>query len=68
MAKAQIHLLGSASKYVRMGALIALGHHERYDGKGYPSGLDGDHIQLCARVLEVQRDLQDPASDKGGSV
>jgi two-component system response regulator RpfG len=43
-------LKGSASKYVRMGALIALGHHERYDGKGYPNGLDGDHIPLCARV------------------
>src|SRR5512147_2811466 len=46
-------LKGSASKYVRMGALIALGHHERYDGKGYPSGLDGDHIPLCARVVAV---------------
>jgi two-component system response regulator RpfG len=112
-------LKGSASKYVRMGALIALGHHERYDGKGYPRGLDGDHIPLCARivavadvydaltsarpyktawkpadaleyisaqrgkhfdprladaflgisdkVLEVQRDLQDPAGDRGAS-
>jgi len=39
-------LKGSASKYVRMGALIALGHHERYDGTGYPNGLVGDHIPL----------------------
>jgi two-component system response regulator RpfG len=46
-------LKGSASKYVRMGALIALGHHERYDGKGYPNGLEGDHIPLCARVVAV---------------
>ncbi len=46
-------LKGSASKYVRMGALIALGHHERYDGKGYPSGLDGDHIPLCAPIVAV---------------
>ena len=46
-------LKGSASKYVRMGALIALGHHERYDGSGYPSGLDGDHIPLCARIVAV---------------
>jgi two-component system response regulator RpfG len=30
-------LKGSASKYVRMGALIALGHHEKYDGSGYPN-------------------------------
>jgi len=46
-------LKGSASKYVRMGALIALGHHEKYDGSGYPNGLEGDHIALCARVVAV---------------
>jgi response regulator RpfG family c-di-GMP phosphodiesterase len=38
---------------VRMGALIALGHHERYDGSGYPSGLVGDHVPLCARIVAV---------------
>ena len=31
-------LKGSASKYVRMGALIALGHHEKYDGSGTRTG------------------------------
>jgi two-component system, response regulator RpfG len=46
-------LKGSASKYVRMGALIALGHHEKYDGSGYPNGLVGDHISLCARIVAV---------------
>jgi two-component system response regulator RpfG len=46
-------LKGSASKYVRMGALIALGHHEKYDGTGYPNGLVGDHIPLCARIVAV---------------
>lgn len=46
-------LKGSASKYVRMGALIALGHHERYDGSGYPNGLVGDHIPLCARIVAI---------------
>ena len=46
-------LKGSASKYVRMGALIALGHHERFDGTGYPNGLVGDHIPLCARIVAV---------------
>src|SRR6186997_1388679 len=46
-------LKGSASKYVRMGALIALGHHERFDGSGYPNGLVGDHIPLCARIVAV---------------
>ena len=46
-------LKGSASKYVRMGALIALGHHEKYDGSGYPNGLVADHIPLCARVVAI---------------
>jgi two-component system response regulator RpfG len=46
-------LKGSASKYVRMGALIALGHHERYDGSGYPNGLVGDHVPLCARIVAI---------------
>ena len=26
-------------------------HHERYDGKGYPSGLKGTEIPLCARII-----------------
>jgi two-component system, response regulator RpfG len=46
-------LKGSASKYVRMGSLIALGHHEKYDGSGYPNGLMSEHIALCARIVAV---------------
>jgi two-component system response regulator RpfG len=36
-----------------MGALIALGHHEKFDGTGYPFGLVGDHIALPARIVAV---------------
>lgn len=35
---------------------IALGakfHHERYDGKGYPNGLEGDNIPEIARIISV---------------
>jgi two-component system response regulator RpfG len=46
-------LKGSPSKYLSMGALIALGHHERYDGTGYPNGLHGEDIPLVARVVAV---------------
>ena len=28
-------------------------HHERWDGKGYPDGLQGQEIQLGARILAV---------------
>jgi anti-anti-sigma regulatory factor len=32
---------------------VVLGHHERYNGEGYPKGLSGAHIPLGARVLSV---------------
>jgi len=32
---------------------IILYHHERYDGKGYPSGLKGDKIPLGARIMAL---------------
>lgn len=31
----------------------ALYHHERYDGKGYPYGLSGENIPLCARIIAI---------------
>jgi diguanylate cyclase (GGDEF)-like protein/putative nucleotidyltransferase with HDIG domain len=34
-------------------APLILSHHERWDGKGYPSGLQGDQIPLGARILSV---------------
>ncbi len=30
---------------------IAYGHHERYDGRGYPQGVSGDDIPLAARII-----------------
>lgn len=32
---------------------VARCHHERFDGKGYPNGLKGDHINLFARIVAV---------------
>lgn len=32
---------------------IARSHHERYDGTGYPDGLKGDEIPLCAQVVAL---------------
>src|SRR5437773_1280674 len=38
---------------LRDAATIVLAHHEWYDGSGYPHGLKGDEIPLCARILSV---------------
>ncbi len=46
-------LCNSESRYIKMGAVIALNHHEKYDGSGYPSGLAGDEIPLVARIVAV---------------
>ena len=43
----------SASAYLRMGADIALSHHERWDGSGYPTGVAGDAIPLSARIMAI---------------
>ena len=39
--------------YLDYARIIAEGHHERYDGKGYPHGLSGDEIPLCCRLVSV---------------
>ena len=43
----------SKSPYLRMGAEIALSHHERWDGGGYPGGKLGEGIPLAARVMTI---------------
>ena len=43
----------SKSPYLRMGAEIALHHHERWDGGGYPSGKAGEAIPLTARIMNI---------------
>ncbi len=43
----------SKSPYLKMGAEIALNHHERWDGGGYPNGKRGEDIPLAARVMNI---------------
>ncbi len=46
-------LKGSSSNVVELGAIIALTHHEKFNGSGYPQQLAGDVIPLAGRIVAV---------------
>jgi len=53
----------SASPLLQMASRIALTHHERWDGDGYPRGLKGEEIPLEGRITAVA-DVFDALSSK----
>ncbi len=46
-------LEGSSSDVIQLAAEVALTHHERWDGDGYPRGLAGEAIPLSGRIVAV---------------
>lgn len=44
--------LGSNS-FLRLAQIIAMSHHEKWDGSGYPAGLSGDDIPIPGRLMAV---------------
>jgi putative two-component system response regulator len=46
-------LANSTSEILQAGRVMALHHHERWDGAGYPQGLAGDEIPLWGRICAV---------------
>jgi len=46
-------LSGAESQLLQTACKIAGSHHERFDGAGYPSGLKGEQIPACARMVAV---------------
>jgi hypothetical protein len=46
-------LRGSSSSILDMAATIALSHHEKWDGSGYPRGLAGEQIPIEGRIVAV---------------
>jgi putative two-component system response regulator len=41
------------NEFLKIAEEMALYHHERWDGKGYPTGLKGEEIPFCARVMSI---------------
>ncbi len=46
-------LRGSSSVFLQTGETIALTHHERWDGSGYPKGIKGTEIPLTGRIVAL---------------
>ncbi len=51
------------AKFLQMARDIAISHHERWDGTGYPHGLKGDQIPLCGQVVALA-DVYDALTSK----
>lgn len=56
-------LIDSEFELMRLAATIALEHHERWDGEGYPYGKSGENISLIGRICAVS-DVFDSLLDK----
>jgi putative two-component system response regulator len=57
-------LSGSQSRMLQVAEIIALAHHERWDGAGYPRGLKGDDIPLAARIVAIADVVDALSSDR----
>jgi putative two-component system response regulator len=44
---------GTDVDYLKTGAIIALNHHEKFDGSGYPNGLKGKDIPIEGRIVAI---------------
>lgn len=45
--------IGVSSEYLETARQVSGSHHERWDGTGYPRGLKGDEIPICARIVAI---------------
>jgi putative nucleotidyltransferase with HDIG domain len=51
-------------KFLEGAARVVAQHHEKWDGSGYPLGLKGDEIDICARIFSVADAFDAITSDR----
>lgn len=59
----KIRIKFKENEFLEIAEQMALYHHERWDGKGYPCGRAGEEIPLCARIMSVV-DVYDALTSK----
>lgn len=59
----KIRMKFKENEFLEIAEQMALYHHERWDGKGYPCGRAGEEIPLCARIMSVV-DVYDALTSK----
>ncbi len=55
--------IGGTARELQYAIDIIYSHHERWDGSGYPQGLRGEEIPLCARLMAIA-DVYDALTSK----
>ena len=46
-------LANSRSRLIKLAHTVAIAHHEKWDGSGYPNGLKGEEIPIEARIVAI---------------
>ena len=63
LQRANSSMVRAERHFFDMGIEIAVGHHERFDGSGYPQGLSGESIPLSSRIVIIA-DVLDALTSK----
>lgn len=49
----EVYSLNQQNEFLKLAISIAKNHHENWDGTGYPNGISGTDIPLCARIVAI---------------